>query len=126
MRVCDDLHHRPYSTPQHTPPPPPHSTPHQYRDVAMRMVLLISEVEELSQQLNEQYEEDVRGINAEALHEINELRQQNEQLGEEVGRLRGQLSAAAANTSDTARLDQLQEELTHMAAENTQVGGGGG
>ncbi len=92
----------------------------------MRMVLLISEVEELSQQLNEQYEEDVRGINAEALHEINELRQQNEQLGEEVGRLRGQLSAAAANTSDTARLDQLQEELTHMAAENTQVGGGGG
>lgn len=45
------------------------------RDVATRMVMLISEVEELSQQLNDQYEEEVRSINAEALRELDELRQ---------------------------------------------------
>ena len=46
-----------------------------HRDVATRMVMLISEVEELSQQLNDQFEEEVRSINAEALRELDELRQ---------------------------------------------------
>lgn len=39
------------------------------------MVMLISEVEELSQQLNDQFEEEVRSINAEALRELDELRE---------------------------------------------------
>lgn len=39
------------------------------------MVMLISEVEELSQQLNNQFEEEVRSINAEALRELDELRE---------------------------------------------------
>lgn len=52
-----------------------HGAGHGYRDVATRMVMLISEVEELSQQLNDQFEEEVRSINAEALRELDELRQ---------------------------------------------------
>lgn len=47
--------------------------------------------------------------------------QNNARLGDEVGRLRGQLTASAAQTSDTFRLDQLQQEVERMGTENSEV-----